>query len=138
MDLNKAILIGNIAREPETKTLTSGKSVTKVTLATNLTWKDSKSGEKKSKADFHNIVGWNSLGQNMAKYLKKGDKVYFEGRINNRSWEDKEGKKKYFTDIVASSMIMLGGSGKKEELEKRAAKAEIAEDAPVADEEMPF
>jgi len=138
MDLNKVSLIGNVAREPETKTLTSGKSVTKVTLATNQTWKDAKSGEKKSKADFHNVVGWNRLGQNMAKYLKKGDKVYFEGRINNRSWEDKEGKKKYFTDIVANSMIMLGGSGKKEELEKRAEKAEIVEETPARDEEMPF
>lgn len=138
MDLNKVSLIGNIAREPETKTLASGQSVTKATLATNQTWKDSKSGEKKSKADFHNIVGWNHLGQNMAKYLKKGDKVYFEGRINNRSWEDKEGKKKYFTDIVASHMIMLGGSGKKEELEKRAEKAEIVDETPVNDEEMPF
>ncbi|MFA6027967.1 MAG: single-stranded DNA-binding protein [Patescibacteria group bacterium] len=137
MDLNKVILIGNIAREPENKNLTSGQSVTKVTLATNHKWKDQKSGEKKSKADFHTVIGWNKLGQNMAAYLKKGDKVYFEGRLNNNSYEGKDGKKKYFTDVVASNMIMLGGATKREDAQKVAEEATIIEESP-ATTENPF
>lgn len=128
MDVNKAIIIGNVAKAPETKELASGQNLTKVTIATNYRYKAAKSGEKKNKTDFHNIVGWNKLGQNMAKYLKKGDKVYFEGRINNNTWEGKDGIKKYFTDIVASHMVMLGSASKKEDIKKRAEDAEIVEE----------
>lgn len=115
MDLNKAVLIGNLTKDPETKELSSGRSVTKVTVATNYNWKDKTSGEKKEKATFHTVIGWNKLAGIMGQYLKKGDKVYFEGRIDNRTWEDKDGKKKYFTDVVATDMIMLGGKSKKAE-----------------------
>lgn len=136
MDLNKATLIGNVAREPETKKLSSGQHVTKVVLATNFVWKDKNSSEKKTKTDFHNVIGWHKLGENMAKYLKKGDKVYFEGRIDNRIWEDQEKKKHYYTDIVASSMNMLGAVGKKADAEKRAQDAAITEELPTV--EAPF
>lgn len=128
MDVNKAIIIGNVAKTPETKELASGQNLTKVTIATNYRYKVAKTNEKKNKTDFHNIVGWNKLGQNMAKYLKKGDKVYFEGRINNNTWEGKDGVKKYFTDIVASHMVMLGSASKKEDIKKRAEDAEIVEE----------
>ncbi|MFH0819311.1 MAG: single-stranded DNA-binding protein [Patescibacteria group bacterium] len=128
MDLNQATLIGNVARDPETKTLTSGQKVTKATLATNYAWKDKQTGEKKSKADFHTVVGWNGIGQNMADYLKKGDKVYFAGRINNSSWEGKDGQKKYYTDIIASKMIMLGHASKKEEVEDKVQETQIVEE----------
>ena len=135
MDVNKVILIGNVAKEPESKELATGKNVTKVRLATNHRYKDGKSGETKVKADFHNIVGWNNLGKNMAKFLKKGDKVYFEGRINNNTWEGKDGVKKYFTDIVANQMVMLGSAAKKGDMKKRAEAAEIVEEQPT---EIPF
>ncbi|MDP3970522.1 MAG: single-stranded DNA-binding protein [bacterium] len=109
MDLNKVTLIGNVSKNPEQTKIESGAIVTKLNLATNYKWKDTKTGEKKEKADFHTIVAWNKLAENMTKFLKKGDKVYIEGRINNRSFEAKDGTTKYFTDIVAQKMIMLGG-----------------------------
>lgn len=110
MDLNRITLIGNISSEPEQKKLTSGTSVTKTHLATSLSWKDSKSGEYKEKSNFHTVIGWNKLGDRMQQYLKKGDRVYIEGRVDNRSFSGKDGVTKYFTDIVAERMIMLGKS----------------------------
>jgi len=130
MDVNKVMLIGNVAKEPESKEVGSGQTFTKVCLATNYRFKDSKSGEKKVKSDFHNIVGWNRLGQNMAKFLKKGDKVYFEGRISNNTWTGKDGVKKYYTDIVAQQMVMLGSASQKVDVKKRAESAEIVEEEP--------
>lgn len=135
MDVNKVMLIGNVAKEPESKEVGAGQTFTKVRLATNYRFKDSKSGEKKVKSDFHNIVGWNRLGQNMAKYLKKGDKVYFEGRISNSTWAGKDGVKKYYTDIVAQQMVMLGSASQKVDVKKRAESAEIVDDQPA---EIPF
>lgn len=110
MDLNRVTLIGNISSIPESKKLSTGATVTKTHLATSLAWKDKKSGEFKEKSDFHTVIGWNKLGDRMAQYLKKGDRVYIEGRVDNRSFAGKDGVTKYFTDIVAERMIMLGKS----------------------------
>lgn len=112
MDLNRITLLGNVSQEPEQKTLSNGASVTKVNVATSYTWKDSKSGDKKEKVNFHTIIAWNGLGKTMHSYLKKGDRVYVEGRVDNRSYEDKAGITRYVTDIVAQRLIMLGGSKK--------------------------
>lgn len=111
MDLNRVTLIGNVSQEPEQKSLSTGTSVTKLNVATNYSWKD-KSGEQKDKVDFHTIVGWNKLGDRMTKYLKTGDRVYLEGRIDHQSYKGKDGSTKYHTDIIADKMIMLG-KGKK-------------------------
>lgn len=106
MDLNKAMLIGNLTRDPEVKTTPSGQNVTTFSIATNLVWTDA-NGEKQNKAEFHNIVAWRKLAEICGQYLKKGNKVYIEGRLQTRDWEGQDGVKRYRTEIVADNMIML-------------------------------
>jgi len=108
MDLNKVMLIGNLTRDPESRTTTSGQNVCNFGLATNLIWNDA-SGQKQTRAEFHNIVAWRKLAEICTQYLKKGNKVYIEGRLQTRDWEDKEGNKRKTTEVVADNMIMLGG-----------------------------
>lgn len=110
MNLNKAMLIGNLTRDPETKTTPTGQTVTTFGLATNLVWTDS-SGEKQKKAEFHNIVAWRKLADICGQYLKKGNKIYIEGRLQTRDWEGQDGVKRYRTEIVADNMIMLDTKG---------------------------
>ena len=100
MYLNKAIIIGNLTREPEMRALPSGIQVCSFSVATNRVWKD-KEGNKKEQADFHNIVVFGRQAETAGQYLKKGQSVLVEGRIHTRSWDDKDGTKKYRTEIVA-------------------------------------
>jgi len=113
MDLNKVSLIGNLADDPEAKVIPSGQSLALFKVATNYTWKDASSKEKKNRADFHQVIAWGKLADIINTYLKKGSKIYLEGRLQNRSWEDKEKNKHNVTEVVASDIIMLGGSSKK-------------------------
>jgi len=108
MDLNKAMIIGNLTRDPEVKTTPAGQQVANFAIATNLVWKD-QSGNKQEKAEFHNIVLWRKLAEIAGQYLKKGNKIYIEGRIQTRSWEDQNGLKRYRTEIIGDNLIMLGG-----------------------------
>jgi len=110
MDLNKAQLIGRLTRDPEQKSIPSGEIVTTFSVATGFTWKD-KAGQKQEKTEFHNIVAWRKLAEICGQYLKKGSKVYIEGRLATRNWEDQSGVKKYRTEIIADNMIMLEGRG---------------------------
>ncbi len=110
---NKAILIGNLGQDPETKTTESGKKVTNFTLATEDGFKNS-DGQRVSETTWHNIVAWNGLAEIAGKYLKKGRQVAVEGRIVYRSYEDKMGVKKYMTEIVLNDLIMLR-SGKEQD-----------------------
>ncbi len=104
MYLNKAIIIGNLTRDPELKSLPSGIQVTSLSLATNRVWKD-KSGAKQEASDFHNVVVFGRQAETSAQYLKKGQQVMIEGRIQTRSWDDKgTGEKKYRTEIIAESV----------------------------------
>jgi single-strand DNA-binding protein len=114
MDLNKVSLIGNITKDPISKNLPSGQAVSTMTIATNYVWKDAKTKTKQNRAEFHRVVAWGHLAEIITTYLKKGSKVFIEGRLQNRSWEDKNKNKRYMTEIVASDLIMLGGSQKKE------------------------
>lgn len=100
MYINKAILFGNLTRDPELKSLPSGTQVTSFSIATNRVWKD-KDGNKQESADFHNIVVFGRQAENVAQYLKKGSSAYVEGRLQTRSWEDQDGKKNYRTEVVA-------------------------------------
>ena len=112
MSVNKVILIGNLGKDPESKTLESGAKVTSFTIATSESYKDKNSGEKITKTEWHNIVVWRGLADVAEKYLKKGSQVYIEGKIQSRTYEDKkEGVTKYFTEIIGNNMTMLG-SGK--------------------------
>ena len=108
MSVNKAILVGRLGKDPETRYMTSGEAVTNATLATSENWKD-KSGEKQERTEWHSLVFYRRLAEIAGEYLKKGSQVYIEGRIQTRKWQDKEGRDRYTTEIVVNEMKMLGG-----------------------------
>lgn len=110
MSLNKVQLIGNLTRDPEVKQIPGGQTVATFGVATNLTWTD-QSGNKQTKTEFHNIVAWRKLAEICGQYLRKGGKVYVEGRLQTRDWEAEDGTKRYRTEIVADNMIMLDRKG---------------------------
>src|SRR5947208_2806614 len=107
--INKVILLGHLGKDAETKFTPAGVAKTNFTLATSRRWQDKQSGEWKEETTWHNIVLWRS--ENVANYLLKGKQVYVEGRIDNRSWEDPQGQKRYITEVVADDVILLGGAG---------------------------
>lgn len=104
--VNKVILIGNLGKDPEIKYLESKVPVAKFPLATTETWKG-RDGEKKEHTEWHNIVLWRGLAEISEKYLQKGDRVYIEGRLRTRTWDDKDGNKRYATEVIADNMNML-------------------------------
>ncbi len=104
--VNKVILIGNLGKDPEVRYLEGGIANAKFPIATSETWKDKSTGEKKERTEWHNIVLWRGLAEVAEKYLKKGDKVYIEGRLQTRNYE-KDGIKRYFTEILGDNMTML-------------------------------
>jgi single-strand DNA-binding protein len=106
--VNKAILIGNLGRDPEIRYTPSGQAVASFTLATSEKWRD-KEGQMQERTDWHNIVCWGRQAELANQYLKKGRPVYIEGRIQNRSYDDKEGNKKYISEVVAQRLQFLGG-----------------------------
>ncbi len=106
MNLNKAMIIGNLTRDPEIRTTPNGQTVASFSVATNLIWKD-QSGQQQKKTEFHNVVVWRKLAEICGQYLKKGSKAYFEGRLQTSDWVGQDGVKRYKTDIVADNMIML-------------------------------
>lgn len=110
MSLNRAQIIGNLTRDPEMRQIPGGQVVTSFSIATNFTWTD-QSGQKQDRAEFHNIVAWRKLAEICGQYLKKGSKVYIEGKLQTRNWEAEDGSKKYRTEIVADNMIMLDRKG---------------------------
>ena len=105
---NRIVIIGNVGQDPTTKTLEGGAKVTTFTLATSETWKD-KQGNKKEEVHWHNVQLWRGLAEVAEKYVKKGSKLFIEGKVTYRSYEDKEGNTKYITEIVGKEMKMLGG-----------------------------
>lgn len=111
MNLNKALIIGNLTRDPEGRTTTTGQNVASFGVATTRRWKDRQSGEQKEQTEFHNVVVWSRLAEIAQQYLKKGSKVYIEGRLQTRSWEDQSGTKRSRTEIIAESLIMLDRAG---------------------------
>ena len=109
--LNKVTLIGNVGKDPEIRYTGTGKAVVSFSLATSDSWKDKTTGQMQEKTDWHNIVAWERLAEIINQYVKKGKRIYLEGRIQTRSYDDKDGVKKYITEIVANDMIMLDGGG---------------------------
>jgi len=108
--LNKVILIGNIGQDPEVKYLPSGGAVTNVSIATSETWKDKNTGQPQERTEWHRVVFFNRLGEIAGEYLKKGSKVYIEGRLQTRKWQAQDGTDRYSTEIVADQMQMLDGA----------------------------
>ncbi len=152
--VNKVILIGNLGKDPEVKYTPQGTPVAKLTLATNERFKD-KGGEWQDRTEWHNVVLWQRLAEIAGEYLKKGGKVYIEGRLQTRSWDDKQtGQKKYMTEVVANDLVLLGGRGEGaggegggyskgasagggNNFDQRTPEPEHAS-APISDEDIPF
>jgi len=109
--INKVILVGNLGQDPETRYLPSGKAVTNLRIATSDSWKDKQTGEQKEQTEWHAVVMFERLAEIAAEYLRKGSQVYVEGRLRTRKWQDKEGRDRYTTEIVANEMQMLGARG---------------------------
>ncbi|OGF24958.1 hypothetical protein A2331_00250 [Candidatus Falkowbacteria bacterium RIFOXYB2_FULL_34_18] len=110
MNLNKAMIIGNLTRDPEMRNTASGTPVASFSVATNLVWRD-QNGQKQEKVEFHNVVAWRKLAEICGQYLKKGSKVYIEGRLQTSDWQGQDGVKRYRTEIIAENMIMLDSKG---------------------------
>ena len=135
--LNKVMLIGNLGKDPELRYTSSGVAVATFSLATNESWKD-QDGNTQERTEWHNIVAWRKLAEICGEWLKKGKKVYIEGRIQTRSYDDKNtGTKKYITEIVADSMIMLDSKGSAENGPAQPA-GEFKTPATAAEEDLPF
>ncbi len=112
MDLNKVMIIGRLTREPELRQTPTGASVCQLGLATNYVYTNQQSGQKVEQVEYHNVVMWRKLAEIANQYLKKGQRVYIEGRLVTRSWDAQDGTKRSKTEIVADNMIMLdGGKG---------------------------
>lgn len=105
--VNKAIIVGNVGKDPEMRYMPNGEAVANFSVATTDNWKD-KQGQKQEKTEWHNIVMYRKLAEIAGEYLKKGSSVYIEGRIQTRKWQDKEGNDRYSTEIIADQMQMLG------------------------------
>ena len=149
--VNKVILLGHLGKDPEVKYTPSGTAVAKFSIATNERYKD-KEGNWQDRTEWHNIVAWQRLAEIAGEYLKKGRQVYIEGRLQTRSWDDKEsGQKKYMTEIVANDLVLLGGSkgegdegggvrsrGASASMDQRPQHEEAHQGTGITDEDIPF
>lgn len=153
--VNKVILLGNLGKDPEVKFTPQGTPVAKFSLATNERYKD-KDGNWQDRTEWHNIVVWQRLAEIAGEYLKKGGKVYIEGRLQTRSWDDKTtNQKKYMTEVVASDLVLLGGRGEaggagaesstrgvstggNNNFDQREPEPASATSSPITDEDIPF
>ncbi|MDO9567744.1 MAG: single-stranded DNA-binding protein [Candidatus Desulfaltia sp.] len=106
--LNKVMLIGRLGSDPELRYTPDGTAVASFSIATSEEWKDKNTGEKKERTEWHRVVAWRKLGEICGEYLAKGKQIYVEGRIQTRSWEDKDGNKRHTTEIIASDIQFLG------------------------------
>ena len=109
--INKVILIGNLGADPETRAMPSGMTVANISVATSESWKDKQSGEAKERTEWHKVALFGRLGEIAGEYLKKGSKVYIEGSLRTRKWQDKSGNDRYTTEIIANEMQMLDSRG---------------------------
>jgi single-strand DNA-binding protein len=109
--VNKVILIGNLGADPETRSMPSGMTVANIRIATSESWKDKQSGEQKERTEWHNVALFGRLGEIAGEYLRKGSQVYIEGSLRTRKWQDKEGRDRYTTEVIADEMQMIGGRG---------------------------
>ena len=109
--INKVILVGNIGGEPEVRHMPNGNAVTTLSLATSETWKDKQTGDKQERTEWHRVVCFNRLGEIAGEYVRKGSKIYIEGSLRTRKWQDAQGVDKYTTEIIASDMQLLDSKG---------------------------
>jgi single-strand DNA-binding protein len=133
--VNKAILVGTLGKDPEQRYMPNGNAVCNISVATSEQWKDKQTGEKQERTEWHRVSMFGKLAEIAAEYLRKGSQVYLEGKIQTRKWQDKEGKDRYSTEIVADQMQMLGGKR-----DERPATSAVSSPPPdeFADSEIPF
>ena len=133
--VNKIILVGRLGKDPEIRYTPGGAAVANFTVATSEEWKDRETGEKQERTEWHRIVAWRRLGEVCGEYLHKGSQVYIEGRIQSRSYDDKDGNRKYITEIIANRIQMLGRKGE-EPSEEEVTEPEAQETD--GDDDIPF
>ncbi len=139
--INKVILIGRLGSDPEVRYTPSGVAVANFNIATSEEWKDKDSGEKKERTEWHRIVVWRRLGEICGEYLSKGRQVYIEGRLQTRDWEDRDGNKRYTTEIVATDVQFLGSRDSSESARPRSTGSADFQGGPAqgpADDDIPF
>ena len=137
--VNKVILIGNLGKDPEVRYTGSGRAVASFSMATKETWVDKKDNSKKESTEWHKIVAWGKLGEFCGEYMSKGKQVYVEGRLQTRSWDDKNGVKKYTTEIVAQKIQLLGSRGEQKKGDSEIPPPEVPEDMePPEGSDVPF
>ena len=142
--INKVILIGNLGGDPEVRYMPNGGAVANLTLATSESWKDKQSGEQHDRTEWHRLVFFNRLAEIVGEFLRKGSKIYVEGRLQTRKWQDKNGQERYTTEIIVSEMQMLDGRGSshatessQEQHSKAPAETSAADQQPF-DDDIPF
>jgi single-strand DNA-binding protein len=136
--VNKVILIGNLGKDPEVRYTPSGATVANFSIATSEEWTDKGSGEKQERTEWHRIVAWRRLGEICGEYLHKGSQVYIEGRLQTKAWEDRDGNKRYTTEVVAQNMQMLGPAGKGGKADPTDKDSPVEEPITVPEDEIPF
>jgi single-strand DNA-binding protein len=139
--VNKVILIGNLGRDPEVRYSPNGGAIANITLATSEAWKDKNTGEQVEKTEWHRVVFFRRLAEIAGEYLKKGSKVYIEGKLQTRKWQDKDGNDRYTTEVVANEMQMLdsrGGSTSYSQDEPPMSQAQEPMPAGDFDDDIPF
>jgi single-strand DNA-binding protein len=138
--INKVILVGNLGADPDVRTTAGGAAVTTLSLATSDSWKDKETGADQKKTEWHRIILWNRLAENAGKYLKKGSKIYIEGQLQYRNYEQ-DGQTKYITEIVARDMQFLDSRGSSDSSYEDASQDAQTEDVPesgITDDDIPF
>lgn len=141
--INKVILIGNMGRDPEIRYTPNGTAIASVSIATTEGWKDKQTGQTQERTEWHRVVFFSRLAEIVGEYLKKGSKIYIEGRLQTRKWQDKTGQDRYTTEIIADSLQMLdgkGGGGKMEPeiTDDRSSPPEQIESADSFNDDIPF
>ena len=139
MSVNKAILIGNLGKDPEVRFTANGKAVARFPIATSEVWNDSE-GNRQERTEWHNIVVWGKQGESCGQYLAKGRQVFVEGSIRSRTYDDKSGNKRYITEIVAQRVRFLGGGGTRvaQEPEPEPSPETPSGQPPPLDDDIPF
>ncbi len=137
--VNKAILIGHLGKDPEIRHSQSGAAIASFSIATNESW-NNKEGQREERTEWHRIVAFGKLAEICGQYLSKGKQIYLEGRLQTRAWEDRDGNKRYTTEIVAREMKMLNsqGGGQGQENDNQPPQSEGSSYPPVSDEDIPF
>ncbi len=136
--VNKVVLVGNLGADPEVRYTTGGSAVANFRIATSEEWRDKNSGEKQSRTEWHRVVAFGRLGEICGEFLHKGKQVYIEGRIQTRSWEDKDGNTRYTTEIVAREMQMLGSAPGRDSREPGPGGGGAKEPVTVPEDDIPF